>query len=861
MSDAHWCWSGIDGKGNWGLFPREFLDLNSIEDGMRDELEGTVTKFNESSKSASSVAKFSRLVPSANMSTTTGLDNLRGLYQDYILAASIPLPTAAKTQETGSSPADLQVPDSMHEALAYPSTDKLVLFLQEKFELAARGEYAWIADLHDVGYTHGEIAQLVYERAHDSPWIFFEPSEFSPWDIIPDHHLSGCAHFPSSARRDIPSTQDQDREVMLAIQELCGLGGVRPTSREKVEWDSAAEFEDRNSVVTLYYSVTGPGDRSPTPRSLVFLAEVADRLAAAVRVVQDAGYCCDSFTILLVSGGELQLRRIKFELVQDLTNCLRRLRAGKHLQGNNLQSVSLLSFAQRIVTQALGTLPPSTDKDSHHAAALALQILCVGFLSYAQAHIGMLQPFFLDTPLQRLYLVGTSLPFASVVMVRLVELTCLAGLCQGPVLAFEDLQPLHGPVKYDVRACPADILDTWGPGELVARANGEPCAIRVGEGFISSSPQLGEYHWDRKPNISSPNVLALEQEILIGTLVMRNPHCPNDEGACWEESLALFEELGTYKKYFETLEYQLGLQGGPDHLNLTFNKTWVKRRGKTVKARNLELQDSMLVPFLECYWGVKVSFCTGVAQRVPLRQLIADLLPAFTKSLVGSKANATWTALKLSQNVLFQFREGLSIRDWLCSLEDDECQFVLGLIRLILGTLQDTGISRDGTHFLVSWPYDGTVNRCFRIPLGEDNKWAPMLADSDDCATFAYISNECLEARTVKCRGPNPSWQDRISLLETSVLCPASSELLKHQQTYFFHKMDDDLLWVRCTKGNVVALVRLDSIRSLPSDVKRRLMFYEERKKQRRIRERDLPAVRAETVSVLSQSSAYKIVL
>jgi hypothetical protein len=61
--------------------------------------------------------------------------------------------------------------------------------------------------------------------------------------------------------------------------------------------------------------------------------------------------------------------------------------------------------------------------------------------------------------------------------------------------------------------------------------------------------------------------------------------------------------------------------------------------------------------------------------------------------------------------------------------------------------LEDIGISPDGTEFLVAWPYDGIVNQCFRIPLGEDNKWAPMLADSDDCATFAYISNDCLEER------------------------------------------------------------------------------------------------------------------
>lgn len=70
-------------------------------------------------------------------------------------------------------------------------------------------------------------------------------------------------------------------------------------------------------------------------------------------------------------------------------------------------------------------------------ASLALQFLCVGLLSYKQAHIGAIRPFFLDTAVRELYLLGgarardSELPF---IHTRLEELTCLSPVTKGPVL-------------------------------------------------------------------------------------------------------------------------------------------------------------------------------------------------------------------------------------------------------------------------------------------------------------------------------------------------------------------------------------------------------------------------------------------
>ncbi|XP_044717449.1 WD repeat-containing [Hirsutella rhossiliensis] len=791
---------------------------------------------------------------------------------------------------TSISNSTLSPSSSIREVLAHENVDVLATFLEQRFTQIARGDYAWMAELRDVGYTHAEIAQLLYERTHDSPWIYFEPKDIPSAEVMPGHHLDGCAHrisgtLPGRDRVSWPPPRsDQDRELIRIIEELCGLGGVCPSSRDAASWNRTTEFQEQNSVALLRYRAPTSITRPTTSDTLSQLIQVGLRFNTAVRAIQDAGLCCNSFTVLGIcktpsdaTGHQLRLTRLDFSLGGRIINYLRDLDHRRADDPGRQHTISLLrTQSQEIISQAVGDSYEHNinGADVFHMSSLALQFLCVGFLSYAQAHIGALQPFFLDTPLQRIVLLGTDISSNPDVYItaRLVQLTCLAGMCQGPVLAFDGPTSPKGTSgewtrRYDVRALPEDVLDTWGPGELVSWPGDidSPLAIKVGGGYISP-PSHGDgtdkYHWDRSIKMpAASSSIDMKQEILIGGLVTVNTLCGNDEGTCWKASSRRFEELGTYSSYSEPIEYQLGLQGGPDHLAITTNKVWAKRRGKTVKARNLERDDFMLVPFLDFYWGVRVSFCTGVAQRVLLRQLVADLLPAFAKSLTSKQMKAWWAELESENRILGIFHDRQQpLSDWLCSLSEDHYRFVLGLIRLVLGTLQDTGLSPEGGHFVVAWPQDGVVNRCFRMSLDEHNKWTPMLADSDDCATFAYMSNVCLEAGAIVCRGPNPTWQDRICLLETAVLCPTSAEpwTLCHEQTYFFHKLDNNLFWVKAQRDAArealpVSLMRLISVQSLPQDIRYRLLFKEEQKRQRRLREKDLQSVPAELVLILSR--------
>ncbi|CAH0002552.1 unnamed protein product [Clonostachys byssicola] len=785
------------------------------------------------------------------------------------------------------------LPQTISEAVAHNDPLFIAILLDTQFRQAASGEYIWIKELKEIGYSNTDIAQLLHEKAHDSPWIYFKPEHMPSSKSRPDHHLLDCAHSlkSESARKNQASFSspqlDKDRQVRQAVEELCGLGGILPSSRDKAEWNGTVAFDEARSMATITYS-----DRDAHGHNIHYsrdlfrrLIHIAERFETAARMVQDAEFCCDSFTVLKFGASsnelttpEVQLSRIEFSLaksfLQEMKTAVKRGEERNHVYGDFIGE-----NLHEILKKVTDVPPAVTAHNIEHLYSLAVQVLCVGFISYIQAHVGPIQPFFIDRPLERIVLKGCvdNIEINSGhIVAELVDLTCLGQMCKGPVLVFRKSLPgddeasdsRDSNTKYDIRATPCDILDTWGPGELVFRSekSSSASAIKLGGGFISppsSDVMNSKYHWDwclRLPQNPAP--IALNGPITVGGLVNVNSECKNEEQACWSSSLGKFEELGTHRSFFEAHEYQFGFQGGPDNFSLTGNKVWSKRRGRTIKTRNLEQEDYMLVPFLSFYWGVRVSYCTGVAQRVSLRQLVADLLPAFSKTYTSMESKKSWQELLSQYHIIKTFQTSNSaqeLSDWLSNLPDELYKFVLSLIRQILGTLADTGLSPDGTQFFVAWPYNGVVNRCFHIPLSSYNTWAPILADSDDCATFAYMTNTCLQSGAMTCRGPNPNWDNRLYMLETAVLCPASTGAwsLRHERTYFFHKLDNNLYWVKAQRegtqsGVPASLVRLVSARSIPLDIRQRLIFKEERKKEKRLREKDLASVPAEVVCVRS---------
>ena len=125
----------------------------------------------------------------------------------------------------------------------------------------------------------------------------------------------------------------------------------------------------------------------------------------------------------------------------------------------------------------------------------------------------------------------------------------------------------------------------------------------------------------------------------------------------------------------------------------------------------------------------------------------------------------------------------------------------------MLEVLKDTGIDRNGEELVVAWVRKESPYSCLRLRCEKTSLWARILADSEDCATFACITPLCFEVKKYKCRGLETApWHNVTKMLDTAV-CPQLSnrELkavantiapwkLKHNVSYWIGKSGSNLI-------------------------------------------------------------------
>ncbi|KAL2841755.1 hypothetical protein BJY01DRAFT_236275 [Aspergillus pseudoustus] len=251
------------------------------------------------------------------------------------------------------------------------------------------------------------------------------------------------------------------------------------------------------------------------------------------------------------------------------------------------------------------------------------------------------------------------------------------------------------------------------------------------------------------------------------------------------------------------------------------------------------------------YWGVQVSYCTGVARRVLLRTLVSDLLRAFPG---GSNPDVQRFEMKM--------RDGScklhDFQSWLETLPQNSRQQIFSIVRTILDTLRSTGLDSTEKYFCVAWPFEGDITRCLKVPLEGPSSWVRFLADSHDTATFAYITMDCLQTESVRCQGAQGPHQDDIHLLETTVTRTINDDsgqwTLNHEEIYYFSKLDS-IFWVKVYRERIdrpASLVELMLMESIPRGIRRRLYMSEKKKQRGRLRECPTIWADGEMVSVSS---------
>lgn len=763
-------------------------------------------------------------------------------------------------------------PQTIEEALNCQNIKVLRRVLKERFEVATEGQYSWIRELDELGYPRDEIADILFEQANDAPWIYFERTTFNVMPASIGVHLSGCAHqflssnpilaSQSTNMNPGPSLSKTWHSIAQIVEELCGLAGIAPTTRDKEQWDGTVTFKEQNSVAIVTYSPLSGKVEWSHRRTIFRLRNSLERFCLAAGHAQTADLCCDSFTILCLPPHDnhqqdsaepsIEVCQIAFHLPLQMLSELNDL-----LTMSDIDSIAVAKIRQT----ALRIFPPldqemtrlycnTSINDSLHLCSLAIQVVCLGFLSYAQAHAGYIQPFFLDTPQRKVRLLGSHVSIDSQPWIEagLEDLTCASEMIRSQVFVFSLQQPRISPspssgaVQHDLQVNAVDLIDTWGPGHfLIHPTEHVPFAIQIGDGIVyASNSNNRKYHWSNDVNIEQLPQIPLDPliKMVIGASVTVNDSCRIDTKYCWENSSTSLEPLGTYRSCWEHDERQFGIQAG-NYAIVQAIAASHKLPGRTLKQYRLHQEDEFLIPFLDDLWGVQVSFCTNVARRVTLRQMVADLLPIFAAASISSKEyTALWEEL-LKLDVIAAFQQS-KIRDWLNKLTPELHRYILGMVRRILGVLQYTGIDRERKNIVIAWPYEGDIFRCFRVACEKESSWAGVLEDSEDSATFAYITTRCFETKSIKCSGPNPAWQGVIHLLETAVVLHARNPsalttVLEHNTMYFFQKLDH-LFFVKAQKSDPTGVANLKTV-GLPSKFQQRLLVRLS-KQRPRIRER-----------------------
>lgn len=176
----------------------------------------------------------------------------------------------------------------------------LIEHLDEDMDgFATKNDCGWVQDLREVGYSSAEIAQLLYEREHDSPWIFFDRQHEGDTETSVDvlRHIAGCCHNLPSQASAAGRFVEPLHDLQHTLEELSGLAGLSPDTRDTNDWPGVAQFA--GGSVQIRYRSEAEWNRERRAKSQYI---IVGRIVAAIAMLQQQGLCCNSLTVLCLSS-------------------------------------------------------------------------------------------------------------------------------------------------------------------------------------------------------------------------------------------------------------------------------------------------------------------------------------------------------------------------------------------------------------------------------------------------------------------------------------------------------------------------------------------------------------------------------
>lgn len=690
--------------------------------------------------------------------------------------------------------------DAFRAAIKGRDAAKAQALLEDEGPAIARFEYEWIDDLYRLGYNAKEVVEALIQEK--DVWIYYTQPALKT-SMISSFHQSDCTHFWSQGTSVMvnkvaesphskPRSQGMSEEtIKQTVAEMCGLAGVIPVSTTLSEWNGQVNFSpDNPSVAGISYT---PCRDSTGCLGFVMtvhrICTILNNIVDLCGWLQENGLCCNSFTILICprKDATVEVISVPFSMLRKIQTTMASLDIAP-------QEQDLLNGALHASINILHIFYPTTEfpvslgmpgefegiqKDILEYSALAAQSLCVGMLSFSNAHTGPLKPFFLEHEVFEVHMRG--MDKANVVLsARLVELGCMKNMLGDRVLAFTSTEVTTDRVRHKLLASPEDLVETWGPGQYLTDGSDSQSqrlfAIAIGGGIVRATQDVSLLHWEqgsldtKLTELLSGHAFDAHRKSLIGGHPTLNSECPMAEIALTTMQLGSPRDfLGVSRDQWAVTERQLGGQLGYSYAFLTANQTWTKIKGRTLKDVNLlRDRESLPIAFLDAPWGVQVSLCTSVAQRVPLREVVANVIKPMIEDEVPLPEG--WLELLQKHHAIENLRSA-RFGEWARTELPEDMQTTLArAVHRVLVALHNTGFDTSTEELVVACALPSDPFRCFRIACKDRQLWARLLRDSDCCATFACVTTHCLETRAWKCQG-QASWQRHIKpiLLATAV--------------------------------------------------------------------------------------------
>jgi hypothetical protein len=738
--------------------------------------------------------------------------------------------------------------------------------VRTEFDSISEGQFEWLRDLKEAGCTDFEIVKCLRESVELSPWVSSsDGSAFGPTsneEILLDFHQRNCVHRGPMNASPISSTGSELQHSLnhwsfdsntaetlrRSVAKCCGLAGLFPPDFSIFKYGYVWFDSLLESAVQIGY---GPSNvekiqaslRPAAHADLMHQIWLATRcVCSAIRLLQDSGFCCDRLTMLTpdperpadaVSLRQLPLGQVDtyMKVLQSLWNAMR---ATKWREVPLRPLLDCTAAAMVILKQATIEDADSRDWKSQDSTsqlfnicAMATRLLSFVVLSYSQAHAGDIWPFFLREPLQGVMLRGSPVDTGSkfVILISYHSLACMGDLVNDKIVVMRT-KSLASPTSASPEsgkrlvlvASIEDIVEAWGPGLLISDPNaryGERVhAVRIGGGTIArasgpsgslSSSRREMYHWSRFQETNYDNLATFDIRVPIeigGVSVQAS--CALDAQKCRRQSESYLINLGTEIDHWKLVERQLFFQGG-QYVGLQVGNIYSKIKGRSLKT--ILLDTWKIMPDFRLLlqpWGLQVSLCTGVAQRVSLKTLLKELMFAYIDGLCLED----WDEIKT--DVRSAFSGAIDYVEWTTGLQGSQRDCLIKVITFFLEILKDTGVDREGNELRMLWPHETSLSHAISLKCSKCNLWARVLKDSPSCATFAAVTNICLEAPGHKCKKNSaPTWTGQGALLATAVsrvLIPGSLAVseavqweLKNGQQCWIEKAGGDI-WVYTTK-------------------------------------------------------------